>query len=202
MPESGIVTVLIGAFEPLLVAGLQVLLGGDSGVRVLASEVADATLEDVVARYRPQVVIVGETVDFDLLASLRESRWVVGVLVLVQAPSAQCGTLLLANGVSCVARSAAVGDLLMAVRSAAVGEPMLVDSTVARVVRRRRGETLTAREREVFACLRMGKTYQQIARELHISPTTVRSHAGKICRKLNVPNKRELIGSALPIGAR
>jgi DNA-binding NarL/FixJ family response regulator len=200
MPESDNVTVVVGAFEPILSAGLKALLNGGSSVRVLVSDVDDATLEDVVARRRPQVVIVGETVESDLLARIKTSRSVAGVLVLAQAPSAQCGTLLLANGVSCVARSASVVDLFAAVRSAAAGEPMLVDSGAGRVMRRRRGEALTPRELAVFALLRVGGTYAEIAEELHIAPTTVRSHTGKICRKLGVRSKRELIGFALPIG--
>jgi DNA-binding NarL/FixJ family response regulator len=198
--EGDIVTVVIGRFEPLLGAGLTNLLGETSRVRVLASEVDDAMLEDVVARHRPRVVIVGETVESDVLACLKTDRAVAGVLVLAHSPSAQCGTVLLANGISCVARSTPVGDLLAAIRSAAAGEPMLVNAARGRVERRRRGEALTPRELEVLEHLRMGRGYAKIGRDLQISPTTVRSHTGNICRKLNVPSKRELIGFALPIG--
>src|SRR5580692_7991164 len=198
--EGDIVTVVIGCFEPLLGAGLKMQLGGDSGVGVLASEVDDAMLEEVVERDRPRVVIVGETVESDVVARLKTGRSVAGVLVLAQAPSAQWGTLLLASGVSCVARSTSVVDLLAAIRSAAAGEPMLVDRAAGRVERRRRGEALTPRELEVFGHLVLGRSYAWIARKLGIAPTTARSHTVSICRKINVASKRELIGLVLPIG--
>jgi DNA-binding NarL/FixJ family response regulator len=191
--EGDVVTCVIGHFEPVFEVGLKMLLREDRGVRVLASEVADATLEDVVARHRPRVVIVGETVESDVLARLKSRRSVMGVLVIAQAPSAQCGTLLLANGASCVARSTPEVDILAAIRSAAKGEPVLVDA-VGRVVHCRPGDVLTPRELEVFAHLRVGWTYEEIAGELHISPTTVRSHTVNICRKLGVSGKRELKG--------
>src|ERR1700734_1633983 len=121
--ESDTVTVVLGAFEPLLCGGLETLLGGDAGVHVVASDIDDTELEDVVARHRPRVVIVGETVEYGLLARLKTSSSVAGVRVVAQALPRLYGTLLLTGGVSCLARSTVVDDLLAAIRSAAVGEP-------------------------------------------------------------------------------
>jgi DNA-binding CsgD family transcriptional regulator len=81
---------------------------------------------------------------------------------------------------------------LRAVQQLAVGVEVVLGETPVR--------GLTPRESEVFARLRMGRTYIEIGDELHISPATVRTHTGKICRKLQVHGKRELIGLVLPIG--
>lgn len=199
MPESHAVTVLVGQFEPLFGAGLTLLLGRDRYVRVLASNVENAKLVDAVARQRPQVVILGETVEYDLLARLKASQSVTGMLVLPQTPSAQSETLLLANGVSCVARSASVADLISAIRLAAAGEPTYVRTGARRVARRRLGEgLLTPRESEVFELLTLGRSYAAIGRALHIAPETARTHTVSICHKLNVAGKQELIGLSLP----
>jgi DNA-binding NarL/FixJ family response regulator len=131
--ESDTVTVVLGAFEPLLCGGLQMHLGGDAGVHVVASDIDDTELEDVVAKQRPHVVIVGETVEYDLLARLKASPSVAGVLVIAQVLPPLYGTVLLTGGVSCLERSTVVDDLLAAIRSAAVGEPTFAPTGTGRV---------------------------------------------------------------------
>ena len=55
---------------------------------------------------------------------------------------------------------------------------------------------LTPRELEVLACLTAGTSNREIAAELHISVTTVKSHLSTIYAKLHVSNRTEaaLIG--------
>ena len=50
---------------------------------------------------------------------------------------------------------------------------------------------LSPREREVLALLAVGKSNQEIARELVISPITARNHVSSIIAKLHVANRRE-----------
>lgn len=56
---------------------------------------------------------------------------------------------------------------------------------------------LTRREKEVLEQLVLGRTYQEIAEHMHISPLTVRSHMENLYRKLKVHNKVEAISLAL-----
>lgn len=51
---------------------------------------------------------------------------------------------------------------------------------------------LTARETEIAALFGGGASYQQIAAQLDIAPTTVRNHLAKVYRKLKIGNKVEL----------
>ncbi|WP_241698425.1 LuxR C-terminal-related transcriptional regulator [Flaviflexus huanghaiensis] len=55
------------------------------------------------------------------------------------------------------------------------------------------GDMLSDREREVFAYLRTTLTAEEIARELFVSPATVRSHQASIYRKLGVSSRREAV---------
>ena len=50
---------------------------------------------------------------------------------------------------------------------------------------------LSAREQEVLEQLAAGRSNQQIADELVISPITVRNHVSSILAKLQVSNRRE-----------
>ncbi len=59
---------------------------------------------------------------------------------------------------------------------------------------------LTKREQEVLKHLVGGKTYQQIAEELVVSPLTIRSHMENLYRKLNINNKAEAVSIAVKNG--
>lgn len=48
---------------------------------------------------------------------------------------------------------------------------------------------LSYREEEVLKLLFQGKTYREVAKELFISPETVRNHAHRIYKQLGVKNK-------------
>lgn len=52
-------------------------------------------------------------------------------------------------------------------------------------------EMLTRREIEVLRLMADGRTNQQIADELVISPGTVKSHVKRVLRKLNATNRAE-----------
>jgi|SRR5581483_1336088 len=54
-------------------------------------------------------------------------------------------------------------------------------------------ENLTQREREVLHLVARGLVYKEIANELNISITTVRSHIINICEKLHVRNRIEAV---------
>jgi DNA-binding NarL/FixJ family response regulator len=59
---------------------------------------------------------------------------------------------------------------------------------------------LTKREKEVLMHLVAGKTYQQIAEELLVSPLTIRSHMENLYRKLSVNSKAEAVALAVKNG--
>ena len=51
--------------------------------------------------------------------------------------------------------------------------------------------TLTPRERDVLACLTVGKSNREIATELNLAVTTVKSHLSSIYKKLGVSNRTQ-----------
>jgi NarL family two-component system response regulator LiaR len=59
------------------------------------------------------------------------------------------------------------------------------------------GHDLTDREREVLALLVEGKTNKEIARELTLSPATVRAYVSNILSKLDARNRTEAVSLAL-----
>ena len=59
---------------------------------------------------------------------------------------------------------------------------------------------VTAREVQVLNYIKLGKTNQQIAEELALSPLTVKNHVQRILRKLNASNRGHAVTLALNFG--
>jgi DNA-binding NarL/FixJ family response regulator len=178
--------------------GLGRVLGEDQSIRVLASGLEDDALEDAVARQLPRVAILGEAAEYALLVRLLSRRRAPGVLVLLQEQPLLWGALL-AAGVGCLARSVSPEDLIAAVHLAAMARRTSLSVDRRWVERTVSGETehLTEREIEVFKYLSKSLTYAQIALEMKLAETTVKTHSAQIRRKLGVKSKRELIGMAI-----
>ena len=59
---------------------------------------------------------------------------------------------------------------------------------------------VTERERQILLWMREGKSNQQIAEVLGISPLTVKNHVQKILRKLGASNRAQAVAEALSLG--
>ena len=95
-------------------------------------------------------------------------------------------------------------ELIAAVRAAYAGDmPMaaevtkhLVNTYLGRAAKPRpdpRAETLTAREREILSALARGKTNNEIADELVVSLSTVKTHVAAILAKLDLRDRVQAV---------
>jgi LuxR family maltose regulon positive regulatory protein len=57
-------------------------------------------------------------------------------------------------------------------------------------------ESLSGRELEVLGLMALGRTNQEIARQLFVAPGTVKAHAASIYRKLDAANRTEAVARA------
>jgi len=111
-----------------------------------------------------------------------------------------------------VLKDSTATDLIRAARTVAGGESWLDPAVTARVlsgyrraapapvVRADLGETLTSRELEVLRAIGSGRTNPEIARDLHISELTVKSHVGRIFHKLDLRDRAAAIVFAFDHG--
>ena len=101
-------------------------------------------------------------------------------------------------------KDAPPGDLLAAIRTVAAGDAVLAPTTTRRLINRfvpllpdpeqagkRDGvlDKLTDREREVFRLIATAKSNREIAREMHLSESTVKIHVGHILTKLGLRDR-------------
>lgn len=91
--------------------------------------------------------------------------------------------------------------LAASIRAAASGEALIAPSVTARLLARfadlgppprTPSEPLTEREEEVLLTVARGLTNQEIASELHISLSTVKTHLANLMEKLDARNRVEI----------
>lgn len=95
-------------------------------------------------------------------------------------------------------------ELCRAIKAAAAGQVQLSPKAAERLMREIRApespEKLTERETEVLRLLATGKANKEIAAEMHISETTVKTHVSNILMKLGVPSRTQAALYAVRIG--
>jgi DNA-binding NarL/FixJ family response regulator len=102
-------------------------------------------------------------------------------------------------------KSRAAAEVVEAIRAVARGINLVSPQMIAALLGRRREasaqvESLTERERDVLRHVATGISSRDIARELGISYTTVRTHIRSLGRKLGVHSKIEAIAKARELG--
>ncbi|ONI73281.1 DNA-binding response regulator [Actinosynnema sp. ALI-1.44] len=93
-------------------------------------------------------------------------------------------------------------ELIHGVRVVARGDAMLAPQVTARLIgefahrvrpARKRFDVLTEREREVMDLVAAGRSNDEIAAELVVSPATVKTHVSRILTKLGVRDRVHLV---------
>ncbi|HEY2058892.1 MAG TPA: response regulator transcription factor [Amycolatopsis sp.] len=93
-------------------------------------------------------------------------------------------------------------DLAAAVRTAAAGRTTLAPSVADRLMNRLRtpGASLTRREIEVLTLVADGLSNQALARRLHLTEGTVKSHLARVYSKLGVDSRTAAVAAATQLG--
>jgi DNA-binding NarL/FixJ family response regulator len=87
--------------------------------------------------------------------------------------------------------------------AASRGEPVLAPSVTARLMKRAQapaGSTLSDREVEVLGLVARGASNREIARGLHLSEATVKTHLIHVFNKLDVDDRTAAVTTALEKG--
>jgi len=111
-----------------------------------------------------------------------------------------------------ILKDAAPDEIVRAIRLVAAGEALLSPSVTKRVIamfgQRPASvlapapgmEQLTEREREMVAWVATGRSNEEIAEALFISPATVRTHVGRAMLKLRARDRAQLVVIAMQSG--
>ena len=212
------VRVVVVDDQALVRMGLRTLLGSEDDLD-LVGEAADGRAGlDVIRRTRPDVVLLDIRMPvldgLGLLSEVTADPDLAGVRVVMLT------TFELDEYVFEALRSGASGFLLKdaepttlldAIRVVADGGSLLAPSVTRRVIEHFASSTpaaaahpaldeLTEREREIVAWVATGRSNQEIAERLVVSPDTVRTHVSRAMLKLGARDRAQLVVFAIESG--
>ena len=171
-------------------------------------------LLDAVARLEPDVIVsdigMPELNGVDALEELKKVNPNVKVVFLtMHRDLAYARRALDAGALGYVLKHSAADELVLAVRSAAVGRMFITPSIAGPILNAFKGgdgadfdpvRKLTLRQREIMQLLAAGNSAKTIAKRLKISPRTVEYHKYSMMETLGVSSNAELIRFALKYG--
>jgi len=198
--------VVLADDHAVLRAGLRLLLEGQQDMTVVA-EAADGPEAVRTARQiRPDVVVLDLTMPrTDPVATIRQlSRLGVRTVVLTMHDDpAYVDAALAAGAHAYVVKKAADVELLAAIRAVNRGSRFLASAGRATDGRRRapaRCRGLSAREEQVLRLIGYGFTNREIAARLRLSTKTVETFRARVCDKLSLRSRADLVRYALAMG--
>ncbi len=190
--------------------GLRAFLELQEGIEVVGEAADGAEGLAEAERLRPDVVLMDLLMPgLDGVAAMRELRG--------RLPAARAIVLtsfldedrllpaLRAGAAGYLLKNAPPAEVARAVRAAHAGEAVLDPVVAARLVETLARDDepldrLTPREREVLVLLGRGFPNKQIARELHLSEKTVKTHVGHVLAKLGVADRTQAAVAAVRAG--
>jgi DNA-binding NarL/FixJ family response regulator len=204
-----VIRVVVADDQPLVRAGLTSLLNSEPDIEVVASVADGVEALAAVREHRPDVACLD--IRMPGMDGISVTRQVTGPGVADPVPVLILTTFDIDDYLFGALEAGASGFLLKdaepetvveAVRSVAAGNGTLADALTKRVLRElvtrrqtqpvtaaRANEVLTARELDILLLLAQGMSNDEIARELVLEVSTVKSHLARMMPKLGVNSR-------------
>lgn len=202
------VRVLIVDDHPLMRTGLTALFETDPTIDVVAAVGTTEQALIEVGQIRPDVVLMDLQFNrvFEGAQATRDIRALPNppaVLILTNFDTdADIVTAIEAGAAGYLLKDAAPDEIAAAVHAAATGQTALAPAVATRLLARMQHShsSLSARELEVLELVADGCSNTDIARQLHLSETTVKSHLAHIYPKLGVNSRTAAVAAARESG--
>ncbi|MEU6974743.1 MULTISPECIES: response regulator transcription factor [unclassified Streptomyces] len=208
MAGSRHIRVVIADDEPLIRAGIRMILTSDPEIEVVAEAANGREAVDLARAHAADVLLLDIQMPvLDGLSALPELRRATpSTRVIVLTTFGERENVLRAlehGGAGFLLKDTAPAELIRAVRAAAAGDAYLSPAATRHVVEqlasgreatrseaaRTRVTALSEREREVLALLGEGLSNADAGRRLHMSEATVKTYVSRILAKLGCENR-------------
>jgi DNA-binding NarL/FixJ family response regulator len=202
------IKLLIADDHPVVRNGLRGMLASQTDFEIVGEAENGAVAIRLVAELVPEVVLMDLRMPvMDGVSAIREikaSSPTVQILVLTTYDSdADILPAVEAGATGYLLKDSSREELFKAIRAAARGEAVLAPAVAARLMGQMRepaDDRLSNREIEVLQLVAGGSSNREIAKHLHISQATVKSHLIHIFSKLGVSDRTAAVTTALQRG--
>ncbi|MFD9534409.1 response regulator [Streptomyces sp. NPDC060010] len=209
------IRVVIADDQEMVRTGFRMILESQPDIEVVADVVDGEEALVAVAAHRPDVLLLD--IRMPRLDGLEVTRRLAGqdtprIVIVTTFDLDEYVHAALRGGASgFLLKDASPAMLVEAVRAAAVGDSLVSPAITVRLLRemahapparaaRRPSEPLTEREVDVVRCLARGQTNAEIAGELFVSLSTVKTHLANVQTKLDARNRVEIAAWAWESG--
>jgi DNA-binding NarL/FixJ family response regulator len=206
------IRVLIVDDDPLVRAGLTMMLGGAPGIVVVGEAADGSEVLGALDRHRADVVLMDlrmPRVDgIEAMELVRGQPQPPAVLVLTTFDTDDQVLRALRRGASgFLVKDTPPAEIVRAIELVAAGESMLSPTVTRRLIDRLAGDSdadarhsqaavqlseLSPRDRDIAAAIAQGKSNAMIAGELHLSVATIKSHVSSMLAKLQLDNRVQI----------
>jgi DNA-binding NarL/FixJ family response regulator len=205
------IRVLIVDDDPLLRAGLKLMLGGAPDIRVVA-EAGDGTgVTALIDQHSPDVILMDirmpGTDGLTATETLRRHPGAPEVIILTTFDADEhVLRALRAGAAGFVLKDTPPAEIVESVRRVVNGQPVLSPAVTKRLITRvaasgqdqrkskatDRLASLNDREREIAVAVGEGKSNAEISAALYLSVPTVKTHVSRILTKLDLNNRVQI----------
>lgn len=187
------ITVFIVDDHPVVAQGIAMILDGDEQLQFAGAASGLREAITAVARFKPDVVLLdvrlpGTDVVTGVEALIRAAPTVRILLFTADPEHMQVRNARAAGALATLAKDTPPARLRRFIRTVAAGEPLDGDTDDPGV--------LTARQYDVLARVATGMTNGEIAEQLGLQPTTVKTYWQETMQRLGVRNRAEAIAAA------
>jgi len=197
---SELIRILIADDHFVVRQGLVALLTPRDGMEVVGEAATGREAVELASQLQPDVILMDMIMpELDgpaAITLIKQENPKARILVLTSfGESKQISAAIQAGALGYLLKDSSPDDLLHAIRSVYRGNLVLPQDLALKLMQPQPAATdldqLTERETDVLRLLAQGQSNQEIAVNLSISTTTVRSHVSNILMKLNVANRTQ-----------
>jgi DNA-binding NarL/FixJ family response regulator len=209
------VGVLLVDDEPLIRAGLRVIIESEAGLSVVGEATDGAEVPGLVARLRPDVVLMdvrmpavdGIRATTHLMSTVDKPPKVIVVTTFENDDYVYDALVAGASGF--LLKRARPEEIVAAIRTVLAGESLLFPAAIRRLAAQHApaspgdglaGAGLTEREREVLRLMAGGLSNVEMAGELYLGIQTVKTHVGNVLAKLGARDRTQAVIRAYDSG--
>ncbi|KDN16991.1 response regulator [Amycolatopsis rifamycinica] len=207
------VGVLLVDDEPLIRAGLRAIVDSEDGLTVLGEAADGAEVPGLVARLRPDVVLMdvrmpavdGIRATTHLMSTMAEPPKVIVVTTFENDDYVYDALVAGASGF--LLKRARPEEIVAGIRTVVAGESLLFPAAIRRLAAQcapagdgLAAAGLTEREREVLRLMAGGLSNVEIAGELYLGVQTVKTHVGNVLAKLGARDRTQAVIRAYDSG--